>query len=79
MVHLEERKELFIQGLIDSAGWTRQHAEEHFTEHAPKWEIGNSIDFAVSEAVRLRKTYPKITAAPMHYKVENNRIYLIKE
>ena len=78
MVGLEDRKELFIQGLI-SAGWSREHAVEHFEEHAPKWEIGNEIDFAVSEAVRLRKTYPKITAAPMHYKVENNKIYLIEE
>lgn len=79
MVHLNDRKELFINGLVESAGWTRERATQHFEEFAPKWEIGDAIEFAVSEAQRLRETYPKITAAPMHYKVENNKIYLIKE
>jgi carbonic anhydrase len=79
MVHLVDRREQFIQGLIDAAGWTRKHAEEHFDHFAPMFEIGNEVDFVLSEAKRLRLQYPAIVVAPMIYKVEDNRIYLVEE
>lgn len=79
MVGLHERKEQFIQGLIDSAGWSRQQAEDHFNQFSPLFEIGNEIEFVTSEAIRLRQRYPKIMIAPMLYKVEENKIYLIEE
>ncbi len=79
MVHLVDRKEAFIKGLIESAGWDRAHAEAHFDQYAPMFEIGNEIDFVLSEAKRLRTQYPKIMVAPMIYRVEDNRIYLVKE
>ncbi len=41
MVNLNSRKEAFIQGLVDSAGWNRRSAEEHFSHFAPLFEIGN--------------------------------------
>jgi carbonic anhydrase len=43
------------------------------------FEIGNEIDFIISEAIRLRLRYPKIIIVPMLYQIEDNRIYLIKE
>ncbi len=79
MVDLHERREEFIKGLVDTAGWTTEHAAAHFDKYAPDSEIGNAIDFAISEAKRLEEAYPKITAVPMHYLVEDNKIYLIKE
>ncbi|MGA9408042.1 MAG: carbonic anhydrase [Bacteroidota bacterium] len=79
MVNLNARKEQFIQGLVDSAGWERQSAEEHFSHFAPTFEIGNEIDFILSEVKRLRLRYPKIVIAPLLYLVEDNRLYLIKE
>ena len=79
MVHLHERKEQFIAGLMEGAGWTREQAEEHYEKFAPQFEIGNEIEFVASEAKRLRLRYPKITIAPMLYKVEDNKIYLIEE
>lgn len=79
MVNLHERKELFIQGLVDNAGWLREKAEEHFTQFSPMFEIGNEIDFVISEAQRLRLKYPKVQIAPLYYKVEDNRLYLISE
>jgi len=79
MVNLVARKEIFIQGLIDNAGWSRDQAEEHFMRFEPMFEIGNEIDFISSEAKRLRMRYPKIMIAPMLYKVEDSKIYLIKE
>jgi carbonic anhydrase len=79
MVNLHERKGQFIQGLIDRAGWTKEQAEQHFDQFSPQFEIGNEIDFVSSEVIRLRERYPRITIAPMLYRVEENRIYLIDE
>lgn len=79
MVNLHSRKEEFIRGLVDSAGWTTERAEEHFTNFAPMFEIGNAIEFVVSEAKRLRVKYPKITVAPLFYHVDTNRLSIIEE
>lgn len=77
MVHLEERRELFIQGLMDNAGWERERAEEHFRQFAPTFEIENEVDFVMSEAKRLREFYPKVLVAPLIYLVEDGLLYLI--
>ena len=79
MVNLIDRKELFIQGLVYNAGWQRESAEEHFMQFAPMFEIGNEIDFVLSEAKRLRWRYPKIQVAPLLYRVQDNLLYLIPE
>ena len=79
MVNLMARKEAFIQGLVESAGWEQDFAEQHFTQFAPMFEIGNEIDFIISEAQRLRLRYPKIQVAPFLYKVEDNLLYQVKE
>jgi carbonic anhydrase len=79
MVNLIARKDQFIEGLVNAAGWQLQSAEEHFLHFAPMFEIGNEIDFILSEVQRLRLRYPKIVIAPLLYRVENNRLYLIAE
>ena len=79
MVDLVSRKENFIQGLVETAGWERKSAEEHFLQFAPLFEIHNEVDFILSEVKRLRIRYPKIQIAPMLYLVEDNKLYLIKE
>lgn len=79
MVNLVARKEQFILGLTTTAGWTREDAERHFLSFAPMFEIGNEIDFTLSEVVRLRRQYPNILIAPMLYRVEDNLLYLIRE
>ena len=79
MVNLISRKELFVNGLVNNAGWNKERAEEHFMNFAPMFEIGNEIDFVISETIRLRLRYPKITIVPMLYQIENNHIYLIQE
>jgi carbonic anhydrase len=79
MVNLVARKNLFIENLVKSAGWERNKAEEHFNQFAPMFEIGNEIDFVLSEVKRLRLKYPQIIIAPMLYKVEDNFLYFIKE
>lgn len=79
MVNLVARKEVFMDNLVTNAGWTHEQAEEHFNTFAPMFEIGNEIDFVVSEAMRLRHKYPKILIAPMLYRVEDNLIYQLTE
>lgn len=79
MVNLHARRDLFINGLVESAGWERDLAEQHFTQFAPMFEIVNEIDFVLSEAKRLRVRYPKIQIAPMLYRVEDNLLYIINE
>jgi carbonic anhydrase len=79
MVDLISRKEQFIQGLVKEAGWTRKAAEEHFDHFAPIFEIGNEINFVLSEAKRLKSKYPKIEIAPLMYRVEDNLLYMIEE
>lgn len=79
MVNLAARKDQFVQGLVANAGWTRPQAEEHFNSFAPMFEINDEIGFILSEVGRLRPRYPKIIIAPMLYRVEDNRLYLISE
>jgi carbonic anhydrase len=79
MVNLVARKEIVVQGLVETAGWERDLAEQHFTQFAPMFEIGNEIDFVLSEAQRLRIRYPKIQVAPLLYRVEDNLLYQVKE
>ncbi|HEX3051967.1 MAG TPA: carbonic anhydrase [Aggregatilineaceae bacterium] len=79
MVNLVSRKTQFIENLVINAGWTASQAEEHFMSFAPMFEITNEIDFVLSEARRLRDKYPRILIAPMLYRVEDNRLYLLNE
>ena len=79
MVNLIARKEQFVRGLVESAGWLPEAAEEHFLHFAPTFEIGNEVDFILSEVKRLRLRYPKVPVAPMLYRVEDNLLYIIRE
>jgi carbonic anhydrase len=79
MVNIAARKEPFITGLMKRGGWTRRAATEHFEKFASTFEIGSETDFVLSEVKRLRLRYPKVTVAPMLYKVEDNRLYLLRE
>ena len=78
MVNLISRKKVFISGLVNRAGWTKEAAEEHFMNLALMHEIGNAVDFVMSETNRLRKRYPRIKVAPLYYQVEDNRLYCIR-
>jgi carbonic anhydrase len=79
MVNLVARREQFIKGLVENAGWEQAWAEQHFMHFAPMFEIGNEVDFVLSEAKRLRLRYPKIQVTPLMYKVEDNLLYQVRE
>jgi len=79
MVNLMSKRERFIAGLVDKAGWDREWAETHFMHFAPIYEIGNEVDFVLSEAKRLRLRYPKLLVAPLLYRVEDGQLYQLRE
>ena len=74
MVQLEERKEEFISGLSKNAGWKRETAQMHFESLSPFFEIGNAVEFLVSEVKRLQKRYPKVTVAPLFFNVDSGKL-----
>lgn len=79
MINLMSRKNQFIEGLVDTGGWSRYLAEEHFLYSEPIYEIKNEIDFVLKETKRLRLKYRKVVVVPMIYRVKTHHIYLIKE
>ncbi len=79
MAKVTSKKEQFIKGLVENAGWEKERAEAHFLQFASKFEIGSEIDFVLSETQRLRQQYPLIQIAPLMYRVEDNLLYLIQE
>lgn len=79
MVNLVSKREAFINGLVENAGWERELAEQQFTQFAPMFEIVNEIDFVLAEAQRLRLRYPRITVAPLYYDVHESRLYGVRE
>ena len=42
-------------------------------------EVSNEKEFVLSETLRLRQRYPKITIAPLYYLVDDNQLYFIDE
>lgn len=79
MTNLISKEEKFINGLVKKCNWKEETAREHFRSYLPMFEIGNEVDFAVSEAKRLREKYKNILIVPLFYNVEDNLLYIIHE
>lgn len=79
MENLAGKRDVFVQGLVDRAGWSKTQAEDHFLNFCLMFEIGDIAHFIQSEAARLQSRYPRIVVAPMLYRVEDNRVYLIED
>ena len=78
MARLGERREQFIRGLMDAAGWDEAHAVRHFEDCAPKFGFRDEVEFVVREAERLRVIYPRITVVPLLYRVEDDLLYQLR-
>lgn len=79
MVGLTNRMNAFTRGMVDAAGWDETQAREYFFQYAPFFEIEDEVDFVRLESQRLRARYPKIDVTPLLYKLEDNRLYLVRE
>jgi carbonic anhydrase len=78
MSDLASRRDEFVAGLVD-AGWEHDAAERHFVQSVPQFEIGDEIDFVLAESRRLRARYPAVSVAPLIYRVEDGRLYVVRE
>jgi carbonic anhydrase len=78
MARLTERRQQFISGLMNAAGWDEARATRHFEESAPKFGIRNEVEFVLREAERLRGIYPRIAVAPLLYRVEDDLLYQLR-
>jgi carbonic anhydrase len=78
MARLDERREQFIKGLTEAAGWEERRAVRHFEEAAPKFGIRDEVEFVLREAERLRGIYPRITVVPLLYRVEDDLLYQLR-
>ncbi|MEL7588675.1 MAG: carbonic anhydrase [Prolixibacteraceae bacterium] len=78
MVKLEERKQDFISGLAKNAGWKKENAKMHFENLSPFFEIGDAVEFILSEVNRLQKRYPGVRVAPLYYQVETGKLLQIE-
>ncbi len=74
MVGLRDRREQFVEGLVNGAGWEREAAIEHFDEHFSKFEIDDAAEFVAAEARRLSDRYPKIHAGALFYDVDDGML-----
>lgn len=79
MENLTTRKEAFIDGLVQNAGWSRGRAEQYFLDHLHHRDVGNAAQFISLEATRLQQRFPAVQLAPLFYKVEDNRLYQLSE
>lgn len=78
MAGVTARREPFVEGLVEGAGWTPSEAGEHFAERASLHEIDDPIDFTLEQAERVRRRYPGLLVAALHYRVEDRRLYRIR-
>lgn len=73
------RREAFVEGLVERAGWDAGRAGDHFGRSAPAAEVDDPIAFTLAETQRLASLYPEVLVAPLFYRVEDGRLYLIRE
>ena len=49
-----------------------------FLEHAPRFEIGDPVEFAHAQARHLRQQFPNLTVAPPIYRLDDGMLYIIE-
>ncbi len=79
MVDVPSRRESFVSGLVENAGWDRHRAEEHFDANASRYGFGDVASFVWLEAQRLRRAYVGITVAPLVYSLDDRSLCQIAD
>lgn len=78
MVGLRQRRDQFIRGIVENAGWNADQAAAHFDRYAPEFEIPDAADFVREEAARLARLYPGVKIVPMFYEVETGLLSIVE-
>lgn len=79
MAKPQNNRERFIKCLTEEHGWTSDLATRFFEDHIRSREIGNEISFILEETNRLQHTFKGMTIVPMLYRLEDSKLYLIKD
>jgi carbonic anhydrase len=79
MSKLPSLKDAFVEGLAEQAEWSQEKAAKFFRERAANWHQEDPIVTVLEYARDLRKRLPSITFAPLHYSVQDGRLYQIRE
>jgi carbonic anhydrase len=79
MANVTDKREAFVQGLVARGGFKEDAAADQFSKFAARYEIGDPAEFALNEAVRLRRLYPNLLVAPLLYTVEDDRLLQLSE
>ena len=77
MVNLASKREAFVKGLVNNAGWNKKQAEDYFEKFSPYYEIKDEVFFVKSEAKRMAALYPKIKITTLFYKLDDGKLYLL--
>lgn len=78
MENLALKRDKFVQGMVENAGWGLQYAETFFHMRSPDFGIYDPALFALMESQRFQGTYPKIKFQPFLYNVEDGELYVIE-
>jgi len=79
MSGLAARKDAFVANLVGDAGWNRDAAVQHFDQYATRFEIGDPAEFTRAQVRLLRSHYPKLTIAPLLYRLGDGLLHVIDE
>jgi carbonic anhydrase len=74
MVGVTKKRDVFVRGLVEWGGCSEEAASRQFARHVEGYEIGDPLQFVVSEAGRIQSYYPRVMVAPLLYTVEDDRL-----
>lgn len=74
MVDVAFKRQAFVSGLVEDAGWDHRRAEEHFDANCSRYEFGDVASFVWLEAQRLRREYVGLSVAPLVYSVDDRSL-----
>lgn len=80
MTKIKEVKRRFVKRLDTwHTGWSAKDALKHFNKWAPTFYIENMEDHVRAQAAWISDIFPDLLVAPIIYRVEDHRLYLLEE
>lgn len=73
------KRERFIEALVNEHEWGKNEASQFFDQHATSREIDDAINFSLQESARLQALFSGLRVVPLLYKVDDDRLYLIRD
>lgn len=79
MMHVTEKEDHFVQGLVERGGCEPWAARMLFEANANEHEIFDPVSFVLEQARHVRQVYPKLLVAPLLYDVFTDRLLQVVE